>query len=155
MDFSERLLPILRKIPLFQELNENQHREIIKNIDSQYFKKDQVIFEKGDQADALYIIKAGKILVYRPNMAKQVAEEIAVLSENDFFGEMGLVTHEPRNASVKTLEDSILFVLTKEDFQLLLTENSAIANQISEEFVKRFKDNTKRMKKQEMKEDIL
>ncbi|NUM36421.1 MAG: cyclic nucleotide-binding domain-containing protein [Candidatus Brocadiae bacterium] len=153
MDFSERLLPILKKIPLFQELDENQHREIIKNIDTQYFKKDQVIFEKGDQANALYIIKSGKILIYQPGLLKQVAEEIAFLSDNDFFGEMGLVTHEPRNASAKTLEDSLLFFLTKDDFQKLLAENSAIASLISEEFIKRFKHNTKRVKKQDIKNE--
>lgn len=144
----QRLLPILKNIPLLANLDDKIYEAILANLDTLYFKKGQIVFKKGDEANALFIIKSGRVLVYQPTFNQEIHEEVATLGENDFFGEMGLVTHEPRNASVKTIEDSIFFVLTKADFQLLLSENAAAANQISEEFVKRYKDNTKRIKKE-------
>lgn len=136
------LLPILKKIPLFTELDSAQHQAIIQNIQMQYFPKGHTLFAQGDPGDSMYIIKTGMCHVVRktPNGQEQ---EMAVLGPNDFFGEMALISDEPRNASVVTVGESEIFVLRKADFFHLMEKTPGLANRISNEFIERVKRNMK------------
>ncbi len=145
-----RLAQVLKKIRLFESLADQVLYQVAKTMDTRYFQENFVIFEKGDKADALYVVKSGKVLIYQPDKYKGVAEEIAVLGENDYFGEMGLVSQKPRNASARTLEDSLLFVLTKDEFLRLLNETPQIATDIMQTYMQREKDNKKRTFRMQM-----
>ncbi len=136
------LLPILHKIPLFQGLNEKEHRDILERIILMYYPKDYELFSEGEMGDALYIIKNGAVEIFHP--AKTEDEEIkkvAQINDNGFFGEMALVTEEKRNASAKTLLDCEIFILSRDDFKKLLDSNQTMAEQISATVVKRTDEN--------------
>lgn len=141
---SALLLPILRKIPLFADLDENIHREIIDHIVLMYYPANYRVFSQDDQGDALYIIKKGNI-----EISKRGAEEgdmpvkVAEIVDNGFFGEMALVSNTPRNATAKTVQDSEVFILSKDDFQKLLDTNKNLAEHISATVVARLKQNNK------------
>ncbi len=79
----------------------------------------------------MYVIKRGQVQVIRDNVI------LATLSDNAFFGEMALVSDEPRNATIKTVTDVEALTLGKEDFKHLLETNPSIASTISYEVVKR------------------
>ncbi len=132
---------ILKKIPLMEELNEAEHQEIIKRITLEYYPKNYTIFKEGDQGDAFFIIKRGMIRVFHAGEAAVLDQEVAMLSDNDFFGEMALIEDKPRNATVQTMEDSEVFKLKREDFVQLVSLNPNMASRISNEFLKRFKNN--------------
>ena len=138
------ILPILKKIPLFSNLDENLHREIIQHIILMYYPANYVIFKEGDEGDALYIMKKGTIEIFRgPKTEGGQLEKVADIGESGFFGEMALVSDVPRNASARTLADSEVFILSKEDFKKLLDTNTALAEQISATVVSRLKENEK------------
>lgn len=139
-----RLVKVLERVTLFSSLSLFALQRLAATMDTRFVQNDSIIFVKGDIADTLYIIQSGKVLIYQPNSSNNVGEKIAVLIENDFFGEMGLVGQKPRNASAKTLEDSILFVLTKDDFYSLLNEHADVASEIMETYMQRTKNNQKR-----------
>jgi CRP-like cAMP-binding protein len=138
-DFS--ILPILKKIPVLADLNEDDHREVIKKIELQYFPAHQVVFKEGDPGDAVYIIKRGVVRIYKPGSDPVLDEEVSMLGDNDFFGEMAIISEKPRNASAQTMEESEVFVLKKDDFIELVSSNPNMASRISSEFLKRFKIN--------------
>lgn len=141
------LLPILKQIPLFSNLDENLHREIIRHIILMYYPKEYVIFKEKDEGDALYIIKKGKIEIYHdPKEEGDLPVKIAEISTGGFFGEMALVSNLPRNASVRALEESEVFILSKDDFKKLLDTNTALAEQISATMVARLNENDKNQK---------
>ena len=125
------MIQILKNIPFFSQLPDADLQAIIEKIQMQYFPADHVIFNAGDPGDLMYIIKRGKVQVIRNNTI------LAVLSNNQFFGEMALVSDEPRNASVKTVTDLEVLTLRKEDFKRLLSTNPSIASIVSYEVVKR------------------
>jgi CRP-like cAMP-binding protein len=136
------LLPILNKIPLFQGLNEKEHRDILERIILMYYPKNYELFSEGEQGDALYIIKNGSVQIFHPVKSEdEDTRNVAVINDNGFFGEMALVTEEKRNASAKTLLDSEIFILSRDDFKKLLDSNSTLAEQISAAVVKRTDDN--------------
>lgn len=134
------ILPILQKIPLFAELNEAEHKEIIKNIMMNFMPAGHVFFHEGDaDQNGMYIIKHGMVKITRKNKQYDTDEEIAVLNDNDFFGEMSLVTSEPRNATATAIAETEVFQLSKEDFVKLVESSPTLANKISTKYQKRVK----------------
>ena len=135
------ILPILKKIPLLAELNEADHQEIIKHIVMEYYPAHQLIFKEGDAGDAVFIIKRGVVRIFHPGPDVTEEKELAMLGDNDVFGEMAIISEKPRNASAQTMEESEIFVLKKDDFVQLVASNPNMASRISSEFLKRFKIN--------------
>lgn len=84
------------------------------------------IFEEGDMGDRFYLIRDGKVAV------KQGSDQqtIAVLGQGDFFGETALLTGQPRNASIETLEETIFYTLRKPDFQAAMAERATLEFEI-------------------------
>lgn len=137
------ILPILKKIPLLAELNEEDHKEIVKHIEMQYYPAHQVIFKENDPGDAVYIIKRGVVRIFHPGSDPTSDIEVAMLGDNDVFGEMAIISEKPRNASAQTMEESEIFILKKDDFIQLVSSNPNMASRISSEFLQRFKINLK------------
>ncbi len=136
------LLPVLKQIPLFSNLDESLHKEIIQHIVLMYYPTNYVIFKENDDGDALYIIKNGNIQIYHePKEEGDLPENIAEIINGGFFGEMALISDQPRNASAKALVDSEVFILSKGDFKKLLDTNPVLAEQISAAVVDRTNEN--------------
>lgn len=136
------ILPILKKIPVFADLSETEHQAIIKNIILNYFPVGHVFFTEGSpENDAgMFIIKHGMVKITRKDPLGN-EKEIAVLSDNDFFGEMALVLSEPRNATATAIGECEVFQLKKSDFMALMQNSPTMANKISTEFLDREKKN--------------
>jgi CRP-like cAMP-binding protein len=143
MNSLEIILPILKKIPLFSELNAEQHEAIINNIQLQYYPKDYDLFKQGEEGSAMYIVKNGAVQIYRQDPINGLSENLSEIRNDNFFGEMALIPNKPRNASAKTLEDTELFVLKKTDFLKLLSTTPGMAAIISKQFIERLKSNEK------------
>jgi len=136
------VLPVLKKIPLFAELDEDLHNQIIQHIVLMYYPEDYSLFKEGEGGDALYIVKKGTVQIFNePSEEGDLPKRVAEITEGGFFGEMALVSDVPRNASAKTLEESEIFILSKGDFKKLLDTNTALAEQISSTVVSRLHDN--------------
>ena len=89
---------------------------------TRYYKKGAEIIKEGMLSDCAYIIESGRVEV-----SKQINGErqsIGVLKEGDIFGEMGLIDGLPRSASVVSLEDSSISIITQETFNSLAQHNA-------------------------------
>ena len=88
----------------------------------QTYKKGQVIFKEGDNADCMYDIRWGSVGIYADYGTKQ-EKLLTKLSTEEFFGEMGLIDHEPRSATAVALEkDTRVEVINAESFGAFLKE---------------------------------
>jgi len=116
---------ILKKVPLFQSLCDADLEHLSLSLRTQRLRKKQVLFRKGDEGTALYIIKRGKVKIV---LSSKEGEGVvpAIFSEGDFFGEMSLLDQNPRSADVVAIEESEVFVLNRTDFISFL-KNSANA----------------------------
>lgn len=104
-------LDFLKNISFFSQLPIMALKEIADAIEQRVFKKHEIVFRQGDKADGMYVIIFGEV---------EVAIGIKVVAKlgiSDFFGEIALITSEPRTASVGVVSDncSMLF-LSKEAF---------------------------------------
>jgi CRP-like cAMP-binding protein len=139
---SSILFPILRQIPLFAGLDEQLHQVIVTKIVMMYYPENYELFKEGDEGDALYIIKTGEVEIFHPAAQEgDVHDSVAKLATGSFFGEMALVSDDPRNASARTTADSEIFILSRDDFKQLLDTNAELAAQVSNTMVSRMKDN--------------
>lgn len=109
------------KVPLFSSIPTTQIREVAAFFHIVRFKKDDIIFNQGDQSGAMYIIRSGVVRIYgqKPDGYRLEIE----LQRGDFFGEIALISDLPRTAGAKVSLDAVLFCLKKKDFKVLLNQN--------------------------------
>ena len=98
------MVEILKQVPLFSSLQEDELEAIFKFSTTRRFPKETMILLEDEDGDTLFIILRGKVKV--SNFSESGKEVIfSILSEGDFFGEMSLLDGKPRSASVTAIED--------------------------------------------------
>jgi CRP-like cAMP-binding protein len=112
----------LMQVPLFQALQPDDMQQLRDSTRFQVLKKGDILFHKGSEGTALYIVKVGRIKISLPS---RVGDEVilAIFSEGDFFGEMALLDGRPRSADAIALEPCELIVLDRADFIRFLKNN--------------------------------
>lgn len=100
-----------------------------------FYPKNTVILNVGDQSSTLYVIHSGKLKVF---LANEQGREIVlnILGAGDHFGKMALLDNEVRSASVITMEDSQLTLVTKENLNEYLVKNPELATPLMLELIK-------------------
>ena len=86
---------------------------------------------QGAKAHWLYIITGGEAEVHVTIAGTETSEKVADLHEGDFFGEMGMMTGVPRQATVSALTDVECYRLDKEAFDVIMKRRPEIAEDIS------------------------
>lgn len=105
--------PILKKLP------EEIRQEIAKMAEERFFPAGTTIFDQGDPGDCFFMIKSGKVRIFRETM-KNMMTELTHLGPGDSFGEMALLTGARRAATVEAVKDTTLRTLSKVQFDRIL-----------------------------------
>ena len=110
---------VLKRVPFFQTLGRDGIDFIVERLKFKPFDGNALICKSGDPGDKMWIIISGQVKVV---VTGEDGEEnhIANLASGDYFGEMSLLTGEPRSASVLTTEPSEMFILNKSDFDVII-----------------------------------
>lgn len=106
--------------PLFKGLLSEEIKKILNQGLVLHFEKDEIVFHERSMGTHVYLILHGVIGIY------QEGKEIAQLHEGEIFGEMALLTKQPRSATAKAIEYSSLFVFSETTFEKLLTKKTAV-----------------------------
>ncbi len=106
---------LFREVPMFSGLEDEELESLISVASRRKYPKDGVIFFEQDVGDALFVILSGRVKV---TILSDDGREIilAMLSDNDFFGEMSLLDNEPRSATAIALHETEIVVLHQRDF---------------------------------------
>lgn len=134
---SEILKSYFQNVEFFKTLKNEDLEKLQQITKIKTYGKDEFIFLQNDPGDSFFIIKSGKVCVVLED------KELACLSEGDFFGEMSLLTGNPRNASVKATEDTEVLVIKKDEFKGLIQKNEALFNNVLEFLTKREEEQLK------------
>lgn len=111
---------LAERVDLFHGLTASDVHKIFARGMTQRVPKGETVFFKGTTGSQMYVILGGEVGVYDGK------KRIADLSVGDTFGEMSLLSNEPRNATIVTHSDVNLFVLSEQVFQKLLTKRVAV-----------------------------
>jgi len=119
----------LRGIDLFHDLSGRELRTLDGRLHHRSYSRDEIIFDEGEEGQAVYFILTGKVLICR--QGRPTDGIIAELGPGQSFGEMALLDEAPRMAQVRAAEDCTLAVLFREDFLGLLHTHALIASKLS------------------------
>ena len=127
----ERLLGAIERLDLFRSLTQQERDFVADHLKYAPFAAGETITKQGAVAHFLYILCAGKVEIRRHAEHSALAKVVATIEAPDFFGEMGLMTGEPRTADVVALTDVECYRLDKEGLQHVLDERPEVAEQFS------------------------
>ena len=119
----EEVKPLLRQVALFEDLGDDDLRQLISIVQKAEVEEGEVIFKEGDQGDAFYIVFQGGVELSLTRPGGEV-ENPALLGPGGSFGEMALLDDAPRSATARAASGSALIRLGKEDFRALLGHDS-------------------------------
>jgi len=129
----------LRAIPLFSRVGDADLEDIASHLIERRFPKNTTVVEEGLAGDYMYVIRDGRVKVTKAS--DDGREKIMQFMEaGAFFGEMALLSNDPRSASVKTLEPSVLLALSRRDFIELIRQSPDLALAVIEELTDRLRE---------------
>lgn len=120
---------LLRSIPLFSHLDPQVFDEVQRRIVEKKFQKNQIVLLEEDTPNYMYIVFSGKVRVV--HLGSEGSERIlAVHKRGDIFGEMALLDAKTAPATVISMEDSEIGLISKDTFQSFFLKNQKVLLQL-------------------------
>jgi CRP-like cAMP-binding protein len=119
----------LKALALFSTLTPRELKIVDSLLHIRQFLAGEIIFDEGEEGQALYIILSGAVSISR--MRDSVNETVAELSSGSFFGHLALLDNAPRSAQVRAKEACELAVFFRADFVALMETDATIGYKIS------------------------
>jgi CRP-like cAMP-binding protein len=111
IDDSTRLL--LRAVPYFSTLDESALQAVAQEVVEHHYQAGELIFLEGDVPAGLHLVAAGRCKIYRMSMGGR-EQVLATLESGDSCNEVPAVDGGPNPASLAAVDDSTLWVISKE-----------------------------------------
>ncbi len=89
-------------------------------------RKSQILYSQEDRAEVLFLLKRGRVQLYRLTPSGKRLD-LAAVEPGAFFGEMPLVGESLRHTFAEAAEDSLICVMSRSDIERLMRERSAVA----------------------------
>jgi CRP-like cAMP-binding protein len=123
---------LLRKVPLFSDLNDRELEGIANSMKQRTFSSGQEIAVEGESGVGFFVIEDGeaKVTVH--------GDEVRRLGPGDYFGELALISQGARTATVTADTDLKTYGMTFWDFRPLVEDTPGIAWKLLEGAVKQY-----------------
>jgi CRP/FNR family transcriptional regulator, cyclic AMP receptor protein len=122
---------LIEKVPLFSKLSRKGLEDVAHLADELDLPAGKVMAKEGDRGREFFVLLDGEADVRKGDRS------VNKMGAGDFFGEIALVTHMPRTASVTAIGDVRVLVITERDFNALLKRSPEISRGIAEALAER------------------
>lgn len=119
----------LKQTPVFSHLNDEELDSIIPHVVKRRLKKNTVIFHENDPSTAFYLVKTGRVKIYKTGMEGR-EQVLSILGDGQIFGDVPAFDGGPYPASAATMADSEIYLIRSEDFQALVRRYPEVAIKI-------------------------
>ncbi|MCF8435649.1 MAG: mechanosensitive ion channel family protein [Ignavibacteriales bacterium] len=110
---------ILSSVDIFAHLHENELNILAESIAQITYKENEDIIVQGESGSSMFILAEGLLDVYLQT-TNDTELKISQLIPGQFFGEMSLLTGEARSASVSAAVESLVYEISKDNFEKIL-----------------------------------
>ncbi len=126
----------LKTVDVFQALTPTDLTHVAEQMTKRRSAPGDTIIRQGDLGAEFFLVAAGRVSVtmQRPGESER---EVAVLGKGQFFGERALITGEPRNATVRALEEVETYILDQKDFHTALELSASFHEQLMRVYFQR------------------
>jgi len=128
-DKRSKRIKLLDRVPLFISATYDDLRPIAAVLEPRQYAAGETIIRQGDPGDEFFIIQSGKVQVWQ-NQGDEEPQQVNSLGPGQFFGEVALVTDEPRNATIIAETPTVALTLGRKDFDILVKHHLAFAQNI-------------------------
>ena len=129
----ERVL-LLKSVSIFSETPESILAEIAHLMEEEDLAENKNVFKEGETGNCMYIIFKGTVRVHKGN------QTLAILTDNNYFGELALLDTETRSANVTTETECILYKINQEPFYDLIECRPEVIKAVVQNLSKRLRD---------------
>ncbi len=121
----------LSRVPVFVPLSPEELEALGRDAVREEYGRGECVVHQGESGDAFFLIQDGTAIVTLRD-EKGGEREVARLGRGEFFGEMAVLTGEPRTASVTAVDDLQVLVVHKAVFREMLARRPALAQEMAE-----------------------
>ncbi len=120
----------LNGVPIFTPLTEDETGKLAGSAKTRIYAAGERIVRMGQEGHSMFVIVRGKVHVEITENGRE--KIINTLAENDFFGEMSLLTGQERTATVVADEETEVLSIEKKALKPILEKNPQLVEMISE-----------------------
>ena len=119
----------MKTIPLFANLRSDELPALSELLSLERFSAGEEVVIQGEPGDKLYIVNHGQLEVVVSDERRE--RPVNTLHEGDYFGEMALLTDEPRAATVRATVPSELYSLARPAFEWLAQSEPDVRRRVA------------------------
>jgi CRP/FNR family transcriptional regulator len=116
----------LRRTPIFSSLSDAELDQISPLVIQRRLKKNTVVFHEGDPASAFYVVKQGRVKVYKGSRDGR-EQVLSIMGDGQIFGDVPAFDGGPYPATAATMTDSEIYLVKVQDFNELVRRHPEIA----------------------------
>lgn len=121
----------LNSIPFLDPLNPEDLYELAEKIQKRIYAPTEMILRQGEPGEEFFIINAGQVSIQIDH------REIKQIGVGAYFGEMSLLTGEPRTATIVAISEVVVYVMGHAAFREILKKHPTLAEEMSRVLVSR------------------
>ena len=121
-------LRTLRQLGLFSTLSRRELHIIDGLLHERRFLKGEIIFDQGEEGQALHVVVAGRVQICR--QGEPETGRVRAIEAGEVFGEIALLENAPRALQARADEDCLLTSLSRGDLESLIETHAVIASKI-------------------------
>ena len=141
----EMRVQVLGAIGLFDVLHGTEREAFAHTMRRLPFAADDVVFRKGQPADSLYVLASGTVKIVDEDEEGE-RTTLAELHAPAYFGEMGLLTGQPRGATVVAADDVLCYRLDKAGVDDVMKARPGIADALAQVLAQRQAENDAKLR---------
>jgi small-conductance mechanosensitive channel/CRP-like cAMP-binding protein len=123
----------LGAIDLFATLPQEARLDLSRTAQEHIFAAGEAIVRQGDGGSSMFVVQSGRVRV----QIEPSGQEVAVIEAGGFFGEMSMLTGDPRTATVRAIDDVRVLEIPAERFRDVALERSGLVEHVSTVVAKR------------------
>jgi small-conductance mechanosensitive channel/CRP-like cAMP-binding protein len=131
----DRLTERLSAVDIFSPLTQEELARLASAAGSHTYAPGESIIRAGEAGDSMFVVNRGGVEVRISDNGRPVT--VASLGEGDFFGEMALLTGQPRAANVIAVEETEVLEIGHDALKQLFDTNPELAESLSHTVIER------------------
>jgi len=130
-DLADVKLRYLREVDIFRDLTHEEMAWLKDTTEMVLYEAGRVIYDQEDPAEVLFILKTGRVQLYRLSPEGKKLE-IATLSPGTFFGDMPLLGERMHHTFAEAIEESLICIMRREDLERVILKKPQVAMRMLE-----------------------
>lgn len=123
----EDRLAFIEAVDLFAPLSAEDRGKLARVSRERLYGAGETVVRQGDEGASMFVVGRGSVRV----TIQPAATEVATLTAGAYFGEMSLLTGQPRTATVSAIADCLLLEISASDFRQIALAQPAVVEQVS------------------------